>query len=274
MGVGYSYCDLQFLAEADVGVGLSPNLPTDLMVDNLDKIVEILKVGPYLLQTLSQIFNQIIYQILSITTIITVYEIALLTQNSSMTLNSTLIFIYTVIFSSLQILFTIFANRKAKKLIRPAYYVNFRNAANKTFLTILEGIIHGAIITAVTLMVLPSVRIQGKRLLPVEAAHMAIFIQLILIGSFRHFLDSGFKKRYVPVYSAINILIVALSVVLAAIIKHSFTSTALQFAVLLSNYDSITMIINTTVFCISFSLFLMKIIKERLFPDIFDQFSR
>ena len=38
LGIGYSYNDLQFLAESDVGIGLSPNLPTDLMVDNLDKV--------------------------------------------------------------------------------------------------------------------------------------------------------------------------------------------------------------------------------------------
>ena len=165
LGIGYSYCDLQFLAESDVGIGLSPNLPTDLMVDSLDKVIEALQIGPYLLQTLSQIFNQIIYQVLSLTTIVIIYEIALITHNESLTLNSTLVFIYTVIFSTLQVLFTIFANRKSKKLTRAAYYVNFRNSVYKTYLTIVEAIVHGAIIIIVTLTVLPAVRLNEGRLL-------------------------------------------------------------------------------------------------------------
>ena len=77
-----------------------------------------------------------------------------------------------------------------------------------------------------------------------------------------------------PIYSLINILVVAVSVVLAAIVKPSFASTALQFPVLCSNYDSVTMMINTTIFCTLFSLLLMNVIKKRVFPEINDQFSR
>ena len=73
LGIGYSYCDLQFLAESDVGMGVSPNLPSDIMVENLDKAVELLQVGPYLLEVLCQIANQAIYQVISISTIILVY---------------------------------------------------------------------------------------------------------------------------------------------------------------------------------------------------------
>ena len=49
MGIGYSYCDLRFLDEADVGIGLCPNLPTDVTADHLDKVMDTLIMGPYLL---------------------------------------------------------------------------------------------------------------------------------------------------------------------------------------------------------------------------------
>ena len=45
--------------------------------------------------------------------------------------------------------------------------MNFRNQIYKTYLTIIEGIVHGIVITTVTLTVLPAVRINGGRLLPV-----------------------------------------------------------------------------------------------------------
>ena len=46
LGIGYSYTDLKFLGESNVSIGLSSDLPTDIKVYCLDKIVEALKLGP------------------------------------------------------------------------------------------------------------------------------------------------------------------------------------------------------------------------------------
>jgi hypothetical protein len=47
LGIGYSYSDLKFLGECDVSISTSKDLPTDINVDSLDSIREILKLGPH-----------------------------------------------------------------------------------------------------------------------------------------------------------------------------------------------------------------------------------
>ena len=49
LGIGYSYTDLKFLGESNVGIGVSKDLPADIKADGIEKIEEIVELGPYLL---------------------------------------------------------------------------------------------------------------------------------------------------------------------------------------------------------------------------------
>lgn len=50
LGIGYSYSDLKFLGESDVSISTCQDLPTDVKAESLLKIIESLKLGPYLLK--------------------------------------------------------------------------------------------------------------------------------------------------------------------------------------------------------------------------------
>ena len=111
LGIGYSFTDLKFLGESNVSIGLSSDLPTDIKVYNLDKIVEALKLGPYFLDAKTTQRSLILYRVITISTIILVYEIILASMSSSYTINGELVLLYSVIYTLLELIYSLFQFR-------------------------------------------------------------------------------------------------------------------------------------------------------------------
>ena len=101
LGIGYSYTDLKFLGESNVGIGVSQDLPADIKADGIEKIQEIVELGPYLLEAVLSITSLVLYKIITLTIIILLYEIALMSYSVSNTLEGNLVFFYLIIFNGL-----------------------------------------------------------------------------------------------------------------------------------------------------------------------------
>lgn len=73
LGIGYSYEDLKFLGESNVSISACQDLPTDIKVDCLSKIIDVLKIGPYLLMVKLVKTSLILYRIITISTVTLFY---------------------------------------------------------------------------------------------------------------------------------------------------------------------------------------------------------
>lgn len=101
LGIGYSYDDLKFLGESNVSISTCPDLPTDIKVESLNKIIDVLKIGPYLLMIKLVKTNIIQYRIITISTVVFLYQIIMSSYANSQTMNGHLVFFYLIIYTLL-----------------------------------------------------------------------------------------------------------------------------------------------------------------------------
>ena len=92
-----------------------------------------------------------------------------------------------------------------------------------------------------------------------------IFIILCLVDIFRNLFSPYHSKLSVFVMGSINTILISVCCIISAFINKQFYLVVSQALNLFSAYDSITLIINATIFCVIFSLFLEEIIKKRYF---------
>lgn len=115
MAIGYSYQDLKFLGESDVSISTCQDLPTDIKVDNLNKIIETLKMGPILLMIKLCKNATILYRVVNISVITLVYQIILSFYSTSQTINGHLVFFYLVISTLLELIYQMFILKDSLK---------------------------------------------------------------------------------------------------------------------------------------------------------------
>jgi hypothetical protein len=101
LGIGYSCTDVKFLGECNVSISACQDLFTDVKVTKLNKIIETLKLGPYLLTVKLCKRTVFLYRIIAITTVTLIYEIIMTSWGTSRTINGYLVFFYLVIYSCL-----------------------------------------------------------------------------------------------------------------------------------------------------------------------------
>jgi hypothetical protein len=106
------------------------------------------------------------------------------------------------------------------------------------------------------LITLPQARLSGGKLLPAEAIHISIFILLVFVSNFRYIFQKNMTKLRLLIITVLTVVLMALSFIISSLINPNALRLNSQFSIVLSNYDSVTMIINTTLFCLAISLFI------------------
>jgi len=137
-----------------------------------------------------------------------------------------------------------------------SYYSDFKRTNNKISIIFCEAIVHGIIITISVLLILPQVRINGGKLLPAEAIDVSMFLLLLLVNNFRYFFNKNLSKLKLLIITSVNVSVIVIALVICALMHPGSMRLKSQFFVVLSTYDSLTMIINTTLFCLAVSLFI------------------
>ena len=118
------------------------------------------------------------------------------------------------------------------------------------------------------LLTLPQVRFENGKLLSSGALHMTVFLLLVLVSNCRMFFQENMSKLRFILFTIITIIICGLSLFMASLIHEGFKHISKQLFILVSNYDSCTMIINTLFFCVAISFFMEEVIKKYVFPDV------
>lgn len=165
LGIGYSFTDLKFLGESNVSIGLSSDLPTDIKVHGLDKIIEALNLGPYFQDAKSTRSSLILYRVLTLATVVLVYEILLSRLGSSETLNGELVLLYSVIYTCLELGYSVFQFKSASKPEESKLI--FKSSGLNAGTACVEAVVHGLITTLCTYFILPNVRLQNSKILPI-----------------------------------------------------------------------------------------------------------
>lgn len=116
LAIGYSYDDLKFLGQSNLSISTSQDLPTDIKVQNLNKIIQVLKIGPYLLMVKLFKWSLILYRTISISTVVFAYQTIMMWYHTTQTINGHLVFIYAIINNLLQIIYNLYSFRNPTKL--------------------------------------------------------------------------------------------------------------------------------------------------------------
>lgn len=167
LGIGYSYSDLKFLGEADVSISTCHDLPTDIKVDALSKIIEALKLGPFFLKLKTCRLNIIYYRVIAISTVTLIYEIIMISYGSSRTINGFLIFFYIVFYTLLEIFYSFFIFRTPFKIEEAKKYSQFRKEKLMHYSEYIEGFAHGAVIIISLYFNLSEVKVSRKKILQI-----------------------------------------------------------------------------------------------------------
>ena len=264
LGIGYSFTDLKFLGESNVSIGLSSDLPTDIKIYCLDKIMEALNLGPYFLDAKATRRSLVLYRVVTLSTVILVYEILLSLMHSSQTINGDLVLLYSVVYTSLELAYSVFQFKQNSSLEVPDQSKGNKSSEMRIMIACVEAFLHGVIIVLVVYYTLPNVRLDTSKIMPIQAFDMSIFIILILVGSIRNIFSEKAEKLFFVVTTFITYSVITLLVFIISVFSSDFQKVSSQFANLFSTYDSITMIINVTIFCLTLSLFLENIVKKEL----------
>lgn len=192
------------------------------------------------------------------------YEIVLICYSVSNTLEANIVFFYLTIFNALDIIYDLIYNREPKKLANHREYSTLKSVFLKFKHNIIEAVIHGATIFLSVFFSLTGARLSDGRLFPVEAFHLATFIVLISVGSFKKVFTSSMRGKWITFPIIINYVIMSLCVFAASMIYPEFNRVGQQFIYLFSCYDSIITMINTTIFCLAISFFIEQLQKKKL----------
>jgi hypothetical protein len=220
----------------------------------------------------------VLYRIFSLSTAILVFEITLISMDASFTFNHTLVYILLIVYTFWEILYNLYSLKDFNKISdnqsSSTSYCNFKMAYRKIYLSILESIIHGGLIMGSVLLTLPQVRFGKGKILSSGALHMAVFLLLILISNCRMFFQANISKLRFFLFTIITIIISGISLFIASVIYPNFERISGQILILVSNYDSCTMMINTLFFCLAISFFMEEVIKKYIFPDVNEKQSK
>ena len=135
-------------------------------------------------------------------------------------------------------------------------YTHYKAVSFRTYINLLEAIIHGIAIFFSIYFTLPQVRLKDGRILPIQAFHLAIFIVLISVSNLKKVFNPVFKSKFLIAGTLLTYVVISLCVLSGSLLNENFKKIGQQFVILFSNYDSLVIMINTTIFCLAVSLFL------------------
>lgn len=133
LGIGYSYTDLKYLGESNLSISTCQDLPTDIKVQNLGKITEILRMGPSLLMIKLCKNSVVLYRVIVISTITLIYQVMHACYGTSQTINGYLVFYYSVVYSCLELFYNMFNFRASIRQEDQNKYQNFRQVKKKFY---------------------------------------------------------------------------------------------------------------------------------------------
>jgi len=124
------------------------------------------------------------------------------------------------------------------------------------------------------LMTLPNARLSGGKIFPVEAIHFSIYILMISVSIFRHMINGECKKMHVVVLAAVCYPILLGLPWLIVVFRPQFIRMSLMMGVIWLSYDSVLMLVNAFVFCLSCSLFITWIKQKGIISVLLEHFMK
>lgn len=196
------------------------------------------------------------YRVIVISTVTLTYQIVMTFFNTSRTINGYLVFLYVVVYTLLELCYNLINFRNPKKLQDVQKYKEYRKYKTGFLIYYLEAFLHGFIATLSIFFCLVGAKINHRKVFPIQAFDLSLFITLVLVGALRNGFNKSFSKIGFAVTSIISISCMMLCVFLIGIANSKFYNIYSQYSNILKTYDSITSIINCSLFCLCISLFL------------------
>ncbi len=154
------------------------------------------------------------------------------------------------------------------------FCIKDKRTSIKFWANVIEGLVHGVTIGVVVLLTLPNARLSGGKIFPVEAIHFSIYLLMISVSIFRHLINGECKRIHVLVLGAISYPILLGLPWLVVIFRPHFKRVSLMMGVIWMSYDSVLMLINAFVFCLSCSLFITWIKQKGIISVLLEHFLK
>ena len=172
--------------------------------------------------------------------------------------------LYSVVYTCLELIYSLFQFKEIAGNDNVKQLNSVKKAKVNIFLTCIEAFIHGLIIILSVYYTLSNVRLDTSKILPIQAFDMAIFVILIIVSSFRNIFNHKMDLSFFLITTAITLVVMVLLVFLIHSVDPHFSMFAQQFQNLFRTYDSITMIINVSILCLTISMFIEEIVKKMI----------